>query len=104
MIEQLREWIRSSEGDSNELRESVLQAFASRATSLPNTWTCHRAAVPAQAHKTFSAAGLDARRARRVPPTFKENRYILNVATAGKRKLLTIDADDTSYEDGGSIN
>ncbi|KAI9918144.1 hypothetical protein PsorP6_012807 [Peronosclerospora sorghi] len=42
------------------------------------------------------------------PPTFKEIRHILNVATtnaiAGKLKLLALDADDTSYEDGGRIN
>ncbi|KAI9910987.1 hypothetical protein PsorP6_010899 [Peronosclerospora sorghi] len=45
---------------------------------------------------------------KRVPPTFKVIRHILNVVTtnaiAGKLKLLTLGADDTIYEDGESIN
>lgn len=43
-----------------------------------------------------------------MPPTFKEVRHILNLATinaiAGHLKLVTFDADDTIYEDGGIIN
>lgn len=42
-----------------------------------------------------------------MPPTFREVRHILNLATihaiAGHLKLVTFDADDTIYEDGGSI-
>ncbi|TMW58503.1 hypothetical protein Poli38472_010062 [Pythium oligandrum] len=45
---------------------------------------------------------------KRVPPTFKEVRHVLNLsvvnAIAGKLKLVTFDADDTIYEDGGSIS
>lgn len=45
---------------------------------------------------------------KRVPPTFKEVRHILNLATvnaiAGHVKLVTFDADDTIYEDGGVIH
>jgi IMP and pyridine-specific 5'-nucleotidase len=45
---------------------------------------------------------------KRVPPTFKEVRHILNLATvhaiASKLKLVTFDADDTIYEDGGTIS
>ncbi|KAI9914095.1 hypothetical protein PsorP6_005946 [Peronosclerospora sorghi] len=123
MIELLREWIRSSEGDSDELRESVLQAFrfmsdlieehvdkpaCSRLRQflpmltrlfLPLDLT--RAALEYDATTHFLSR-------KRVPPTFKEIRHIFNVATtnaiAGKLKLLTLDADDTIYEDGGSIN
>lgn len=43
-----------------------------------------------------------------MPPTFKEVRHILNLATinaiADHLKLVTFDADDTIYEDGGIIN
>lgn len=42
-----------------------------------------------------------------VPPTFKEVRHILNLAVImsipAHLKLITFDADDTIYEDGGSI-
>lgn len=45
---------------------------------------------------------------KRVPPTFKEIRHVLNLATinaiAGNVKLVTFDADDTIYEDGGTIS
>lgn len=45
---------------------------------------------------------------KRVPPTFKEIRHVLNVATinaiASDLKLVTFDADDTIYEDGGTIS
>lgn len=43
-----------------------------------------------------------------MPPTFKEIRHVLNLATieaiAGDLKLVTFDADDTIYEDGGTIS
>lgn len=43
-----------------------------------------------------------------MPPTFKEVRHILNLATvnaiASHVKLVTFDADDTIYEDGGVIH
>lgn len=42
-----------------------------------------------------------------VPPTFKEIRHILNIATAHaaapRLQMVTLDADDTIYEDGGTI-
>ena len=40
-----------------------------------------------------------------VTPTFKEVRHILNIAAinaiAPKLRMVTLDADDTIYEDGG---
>ena len=40
-----------------------------------------------------------------MPPTFKEIRHIMNIATvhavAPILKMVTFDADDTIYEDGG---
>jgi IMP and pyridine-specific 5'-nucleotidase len=43
-----------------------------------------------------------------VPPTFKEVRHIINIATvhgvAPVLKMVTFDADDTIYEDGGTAN
>ncbi|EQC29746.1 hypothetical protein SDRG_12518 [Saprolegnia diclina VS20] len=45
---------------------------------------------------------------KRVAPTFKEVRHILNLATihaiAPTLKMVTFDADDTIYEDGGTIS
>ncbi|KAG6611105.1 IMP-specific 5'-nucleotidase [Phytophthora cinnamomi] len=123
MIELLREWIMSPVDDGAELRVSVLEVF--RFTSeliaehvespehsrlrkflprlrklfLPLDLT--RAALEYDARTHFLAR-------KRVPPTFKEVRHVLNLATtnaiAGKLKLVTFDADDTIYEDGGSIS
>ncbi|KAH7482376.1 hypothetical protein PRIC1_006765 [Phytophthora ramorum] len=123
MIELLREWIMAPVDDSAELRVSVLQVFrfmseliaehvASSQRSrllkfLPNLKKLFlpldltRAALEYDASTHFLAR-------KRVPPTFKEVRHILNLATtnaiAGKLKLVTFDADDTIYEDGGSIS
>lgn len=123
MIELLREWIMAPMEEDQELRVSVLQVFrfmseliAEHVESpersrlrkflprlkkifLPLDLT--RAALEYDAKTHFLAR-------KRVPPTFKEVRHILNVATtnaiAGKLKLVTFDADDTIYEDGGSIS
>lgn len=42
-----------------------------------------------------------------MPPTFKEVRHIINIATvhgvAPVLKMVTFDADDTIYEDGGTV-
>ncbi|KAG6958708.1 hypothetical protein JG688_00010398 [Phytophthora aleatoria] len=123
MIELLREWIMSPVGDQQELRVSVLEVFRymselmsehaenperSRLRKflphlkkmfLPLDLT--RAALEYDASTHFLAR-------KRVPPTFKEVRHILNLATtnaiAGKLKLVTFDADDTIYEDGGTIS
>ncbi|KAG7392018.1 IMP 5'-nucleotidase [Phytophthora pseudosyringae] len=123
MIELLREWILSPVGDQQELRVSVLEVFrfmseliaehvASPERSrlrkfLPNLSKLFlpldltRAALEYDAGTHFLAR-------RRVPPTFKEVRHVLNLATtnaiAGKLKLVTFDADDTIYEDGGTIS
>lgn len=123
MIELLREWIMSPVGDQQELRVSVLEVFrfmseliAEHVESpersrlkkfLPNLTKLFlpldltRAALEYDASTYFLAR-------RRVPPTFKEVRHILNLATtnaiAGKLKLVTFDADDTIYEDGGTIS
>ncbi|KAL3660310.1 hypothetical protein V7S43_014837 [Phytophthora oleae] len=123
MIELLREWIMSPVGDQQELRVSVLEVFrfmseliAEHVESpersrlkkfLPNLKKIFlpldltRAALEYDASTHFLAR-------RRVPPTFKEVRHILNLATtnaiAGKLKLVTFDADDTIYEDGGTIS
>lgn len=60
-----------------------------------------RALTEYDAHKHLLAR-------KRVPPTFKEVRHILNLSTvnaiASKLKLVTFDADDTIYEDGGIIS
>ncbi|KAE9030890.1 hypothetical protein PR002_g9774 [Phytophthora rubi] len=123
MIELLREWIMSPVDDGAELRVSVLEVFrfmseliAEHVESpshsrllkflprlkklfLPLDLT--RAALEYDARTHFLAR-------KRVPPTFKEVRHVLNLATAnaiaGKLKLVTFDADDTIYEDGGSIS
>jgi IMP and pyridine-specific 5'-nucleotidase len=123
MIELLREWIMAPVDDTSELRVSVLQAFgymselisehvASPERSrllkflpklkkifLPLDLT--RAALEYDASTHFLAR-------KRVPPTFKEVRHVLNLATtnaiAEKLKLVTFDADDTIYEDGGTIS
>ncbi|KAK1928815.1 IMP-specific 5'-nucleotidase 1 [Phytophthora citrophthora] len=110
-------------GDQQELRVSVLEVFRfmseliaehveiperSRLKKfLPNLTKLFlpldltRAALEYDASTYFLAR-------RRVPPTFKEVRHILNLATtnaiAGKLKLVTFDADDTIYEDGGTIS
>ncbi|OWZ20209.1 IMP-specific 5'-nucleotidase [Phytophthora megakarya] len=123
MIELLREWIMSPVGDSQELHVSVLEVFRfmseliaehvdnperSRLKKfLPNLRKLFlpldltRAALEYDASTHFLAR-------KRVPPTFKEVRHILNLATtnaiASKLKLVTFDADDTIYEDGGSIS
>lgn len=123
MIELLREWIMAPVDDASELRVSVLQAFSymsellaehvasperSRLLKflpklkkifLPLDLT--RAALEYDASTHFLAR-------KRVPPTFKEVRHVLNLATtnaiAEKLKLVTFDADDTIYEDGGTIS
>ncbi|KAI9910806.1 hypothetical protein PsorP6_010092 [Peronosclerospora sorghi] len=83
MIELLREWIRSSEGDSDELRES---------TSLLNTWTGQRA-VDCAISKYLRRLKKIAIYQRR---DYERNRW--------ETEALTLGADDTIYEDGGSIN
>ncbi|TDH70523.1 hypothetical protein CCR75_002827 [Bremia lactucae] len=123
MIELLRKWIMSPAENQQELRVSVLQVFQymseliaehtknpehSRLRSfLPNLKTFFlpldltRAALEYDARTHYLAR-------KHVPPSFKEVRHILNLATtnaiASKLKLVTFDADDTIYEDGGSIS
>ncbi|CEG48501.1 protein [Plasmopara halstedii] len=122
MIELLREWIMSPVGDQQELRVSVLEVFRYMSMLIAENaknpdHSRLRKFLPH--HKKFFLP-LDLTRAaleydasthflarKRVPPTFKEVRHILNLATtnaiAGKLKLVTFDADDTIYEDGGII-
>ncbi|KAG7397100.1 IMP 5'-nucleotidase [Phytophthora boehmeriae] len=126
MIELLREWIMSPvpvEDGAADLRASVLTVFGfmsemiaehvespersrlrkflPKLTKLFLPLDLTRAALEYDANTHFLAR-------KRVPPTFKEVRHVLNVATtnaiAGKLKLVTFDADDTIYEDGGSIS
>lgn len=123
MIELLREWIMSPVGDQQELRVSVLEVFRFMSELIAeNAKNPERSRLRKflPHHKKFFLP-LDLTRAaleydasthflarKRVPPTFKEVRHILNLATtnaiAGKLKLVTFDADDTIYEDGGIIS
>ncbi|CAH0481969.1 unnamed protein product [Peronospora belbahrii] len=123
MIELVRKWIMSHVGDSAELRKSVLEVFRfmselisehvhspdcsrlreflPKSTKLFLPLDLTRAALDYDTKTHFLAR-------KRVPPTFREVRHILNLATtnaiAEKLKLVTFDADDTIYEDGGSIS
>uniref|UniRef100_M4BE62 IMP-specific 5'-nucleotidase 1 n=1 Tax=Hyaloperonospora arabidopsidis (strain Emoy2) TaxID=559515 RepID=M4BE62_HYAAE len=122
MIELLREWIMSPLDDATELRVSVLNVFdfmseliAEHVTRPENSRL--RKFLPKLTQLflpldlTTAALKYDASThflaRKRVPPTFREIRHVLNLATtnaiAGKLKLVTFDADDTIYEDGGSI-
>ena len=53
-------------------------------------------------------AGSHITKRRFVPPTFREVREILNLAcvhaVAGPLRLMTLDADDTIYSDGGTLS
>ncbi|CAI5747048.1 unnamed protein product [Peronospora destructor] len=79
---------------------SRLYDFLPRSTKLFLPLDLTRAALEYDTKTHFLAR-------KRVPPTFKEVRHILNLATtnaiAGKLKLVTFDADDTIYEDGGTV-
>ncbi|KAI9905107.1 hypothetical protein PsorP6_018537 [Peronosclerospora sorghi] len=114
MIELLPEWIRSSEGDSDELRGSVLQAFrfmSDLITEHVDIPTCSRlrqflpklTRLFLPLYLTRAALEYDA-----TTHFLAQILHILNVTTtneiAGKLNLLTLDADDTIYENGGSIN
>ncbi|KAF1773985.1 hypothetical protein JG687_00011427 [Phytophthora cactorum] len=123
MIELLREWIMSPVGDQQELRVSVLEVFRymselmsehaeSPERSRLRKFLPHLKKIFLPLDLTRAALEYDASThflaRKRVPPTFKEVRHILNLATtnaiAGKLKLVTFDADDTIYEDGGTIS
>ncbi|DAZ96401.1 TPA: hypothetical protein N0F65_012482 [Lagenidium giganteum] len=123
MIELIREWIMSPVDESAGLHLSVLEVFqvveemiAEHVTSPENSRL--KKYLP-KVKKIFLPLELtravheyDARThflaRKRVPPTFKEVRHILNLATinaiAAHLKLVTFDADDTIYEDGGTIS
>ncbi|KAJ0409276.1 hypothetical protein P43SY_006773 [Pythium insidiosum] len=122
MIELIREWIMSPVDESAGLHLTVMEVFqvvqdmitehvanpeGSRLKKyLPNVKKIFMPLDLVRAVKEYDARKhLLARK--RVPPTFKEVRHILNLsvvnAIAGHLKLVTFDADDTIYEDGGSI-
>ncbi|CAH0485831.1 unnamed protein product [Peronospora farinosa] len=123
MIELLRKWIISSMDESIELRVSVLKVFRFMSDliseHIENSQQSRLHKFLPKSTKLFLP--LDLIRAafdydmkthflarKRVPPTFQEVRHILNLATtnaiAGKLKLVTFDADDTIYEDGGTVS
>lgn len=123
MIELLREWIMSPVGDQQELRVSVLEVFSYMSELMSEhaknpersrlkKFLPHLKKIFLPLDLTRAALEYDASThflaRKRVPPTFKEVRHILNLATtnaiAGKLKLVTFDADDTIYEDGGTIS
>ncbi|KUF93526.1 IMP-specific 5'-nucleotidase 1 [Phytophthora nicotianae] len=123
MIELLREWIMSPVGDQQELRVSVLEVFSYMSELMAEhaenpersrlkKFLPHLKKIFLPLDLTRAALEYDASThflaRKRVPPTFKEVRHILNLATtnaiAGKLKLVTFDADDTIYEDGGTIS
>lgn len=123
MIELIREWIMAPVDESAGLHLSVTEVFhvvgemitehvanpeGSRLKKyLPRVRKIFLPLDLSRAAKEYDASKHFLSR-KRVPPTFKEVRHILNLATvnaiASHVKLVTFDADDTIYEDGGVIH
>lgn len=123
LIELIREWIMAPVDESAGLHLSVLEVFqvvqdmiAEHVESPENSrlkkYLPKIKKIFLPLDLTRAAREYDTRTRflsrKRVPPTFKEVRHILNLATinaiAAHLKLITFDADDTIYEDGGTIS
>uniref|UniRef100_K3X834 IMP-specific 5'-nucleotidase 1 n=1 Tax=Globisporangium ultimum (strain ATCC 200006 / CBS 805.95 / DAOM BR144) TaxID=431595 RepID=K3X834_GLOUD len=123
MIELIREWIMAPVDESAGLHLSVAEVFqvvqdmiaehvVSPETSRLKKYLPRIKKIFLPLDLTRAAKEYDARThflsRKHVPPTFKEVRHILNLATihaiADHLKLVTFDADDTIYEDGGVIH
>ncbi|ETV91144.1 hypothetical protein H310_14156 [Aphanomyces invadans] len=123
LIELIREWIMAPIDESAGLQLSTLEVFAlvedminehvaspqgSRLKKyIPKVKRMFMRINLMDAVHAYDAVTHFSRR-KRVPPTFKDVRHILNLATiraiAPTLKLVTFDADDTIYADGGSIS
>ncbi|ETV66923.1 hypothetical protein, variant [Aphanomyces astaci] len=123
LIELIREWIMAPIDESAGLQLSTLEVFTlvedmiNEHVKLPHGSRLKKY-IPKVKRMFMPLNLMDAvhaydavthfSRRKRVPPTFKDVRHILNLATihaiAPTLKLVTFDADDTIYEDGGSIS
>ncbi|OQR95712.1 IMP-specific 5'-nucleotidase [Thraustotheca clavata] len=121
LIELIREWIMAPIDESAGLQLTIMEVFAlveeminEHVTGGPRL----KKYIPKVRSIFVPLRLMDAVRIydefshfskrKRVAPTFKEIRHILNLATvhalAPSVKMVTFDADDTIYEDGGTIS
>ncbi|OQR82490.1 IMP-specific 5'-nucleotidase [Achlya hypogyna] len=124
LIELIREWIMAPIDESAGLQLTIMEVFALVEEMINEhvvNWgptsrlrkylpTVRRIFAPMklmEAVRQYDEATHFSKR-KRVAPTFKEVRHILNLATihsiAPTLKMVTFDADDTIYEDGGTIS